>query len=446
MTFYIFSVRKCDILLLQSVIAWWYYVDMRKCDIDLKTLESAVRDMAAFAYRDRRQEDVNEAWSRIKEAKQEAGWIWSRAADYSLGEYVQPGLTITGLLLSFDLEPKDFEVFVDDRGDTYDLIHHQHVQWTKYAFDHDLVQEGTPPPGGTFIAGVEDGEWHEYKMNTKDATEFHGQYKTPTIYLGPNVEDAIAQMAWLLIQDNKAAADVTEWLVRYCGGITWARMNSYLDKQEFLGTLFDGQYRCHVNPESLKNFLKEQMRIGKQRRGIVWGDPTGYGFDSDRFATVDTPSGPMRSAFSGVKPSNPAAYSLEKGLEISVRKVSELLFVPESTIRDAITTGKIHPRIESTEKRPGYVRHKRKRYYFNKEQVEEASNYFTPHVRDRNLRRQIIGGYVEKRCPSGDYKKCYDAARQWIYRELRREPKPTLEELLERVEKMKKLEVKGEGF
>lgn len=131
------------------------------------------------------------------------------------------------------------------------------------------------------------------------------------------------------------------------------------------------------------------------------------------------------------------------GSEISIPKVSQMLNIPESTIRDAIKAGEIHPGVENTEARADYILHKRNRYYFNKDQVEETRIYFSKHREDKALRWQIIEEYAKKRCVTDDYKKCYDAARQWLYRELKREPKPTLEELLDRVKKMKKLS-KGE--
>lgn len=413
---------------------------MRKCDIDLKTLRNAIEDTAAFASRGDRQEQVNEAFECAKEAKRPCEIKYEKD-DYSISEHVRPGLTITVLRLSFDLEPEAFEVLVDDRGDTYDLLHHHHTIWGKHAVENGLIENGNPPPGGVKVAEFRDGRWHNYQGTTKDAVEFHESHPTPMIYLGSYIEDAMAQAAWLLMQDKKAAGDVTHWFVEYCRKTAaWkAGAAGYFDEEEFLSTLFDGQYKYHIAADSLKNFLRKQFHIGHRKKGAGWSEDW---YDTDRYKTAESKSGKMRSAYphmeSGRGPANPEDYFLKKDLEISARTLSELLCIPESTIRDAIKAGKIHPRTDSTEARNDYVLHKRNRYYFNKEQAEEARIYFSKHREDKALRWKIVEEYAKKRCVTDDYKKCYDAARQWLYRELKREPKPTLDELLERVKKMKK--------
>ena len=413
---------------------------MRYCDI--KTLEEALGDMWGFVCREGRQDQVNKAWRYAKEHDAPAATIEATVNGYALQEYVQPGLPQTALILKIDI---GYEFHIEPGADAFDVLHRHHFYQFIHAMGVGLITTDEPPSGSKLAAIVKPGEWHDFRGKASDWFNFCKDLKWPILFMQGFDEGVVAQAAWWLLKDGKAALDVEEWFVDYC------RMHG-----GDASVLFDGGFKAPVHHHAIPQFMKSSNLVEYlvQRRSIPglgtpidpgkgelvpdFKDPDSGRPFSEVEALVDGDEyKPPRQEWPPPKTTKTRDRAFRdnwpQGELRGIPKVAKYIGRPESTMRDAIKAGEIQCEvIDGIQKRKNYLLHGRKHYSFTQDQYEEAKRYFDKKDRNRALRLLIIREYKKKRGVGED------TARQWVYRKMKENPSLTLEALKSLVDKMKK--------
>jgi hypothetical protein len=411
---------------------------MRKCDI--KTLQEALGAMWAFVCWEGRQYQITAARELMKENGAPAVDVEYAGRGYTLQEHVE--VKLAALILKLDA---GYEFHIEPWTDARAVLHRHHFLQYVHAVREGLITKDEPPPGSKRVAIVKPGEWHDFRGQASDWYTFCKDLDWPILFMQSLDDDLVAQAAWWLLKDKKAALDVEEWFFSYC---------KTLDRT---AELLNGSFKAPVSQEAIPHYLSTMKSVETKisKRAILGldnpiGDAEGKEFvptfmdpDSARpfeevEATVDGDEyEPPPQEWPSPKPSprKGRAYkeNWPEGELRSTNKVAKLIGKPESTIRDAIKAWEIECEIiGGIEKRKGYIVYGRMHYGFTKAQADEAMRYFDKKNRDKALRLLIIRDYRKKRGVGED------AARQWVYRKTKENPSLTLEDLKSQVDKMKK--------